>query len=58
MLFGWNGHTMIASIKQNVVNWAMDVNRLISDELIDLDPHEYCVGAVLIIAIGFVMLRR
>lgn len=49
---------MLASIKHSVTQWAMEVNGIIRSELVDLDPHEYCIGAVFVIAIGFVLLKR
>ena len=52
------GVIMFSEIKREVLFWASDVNRIIRDEFVDLEPHEYCIGATLVIAIGFVLLRR
>lgn len=49
---------MFTSIKQAVFVWAMDINRIIREEVVDLEPHEYCIGAVFIIAVGVVTLKR
>ena len=49
---------MLAGITNHVTQWASDVKRLISDQVVDLEPHEYCVGAVFIIAIGHLLLKR
>lgn len=51
-----NGNTMFSGIKNSFVRWTVDINHLIRDEFVDLEPHEYCVGAVVVIAIGFVLL--
>ncbi len=49
---------MIASIQQGFLNWAAEISRLLREQVVDLDPQEYCIGAVFIIAIGYVSLRK
>ncbi|MEQ9412053.1 MAG: hypothetical protein RIK87_30355 [Fuerstiella sp.] len=47
---------MLSTIKREFVLWTIEINRLICEEIVDLDPHEYCIGAVLLIAVGFMLL--
>ena len=49
---------MLAGITHSIVDWASEVNEIISREVVDLEPHEYCVFGVVVIAIGHVMLRK
>lgn len=50
------GASMISEIKREFVQWAGQVNGIISDKLIHLSPQDYSIGGVFIIAIGFVLL--
>ncbi|MCP4169458.1 MAG: hypothetical protein GY758_01655 [Fuerstiella sp.] len=43
-------------MKFSLLQWTREVKRLLLDEYIDLEPHEYCIGAVFVIAVGFVLL--
>ncbi|MCA9049171.1 MAG: hypothetical protein KDA89_10615 [Planctomycetaceae bacterium] len=36
--------------------WTVQMKSLLRNEVVDLDPHEYCIGAVFLISIGFVLL--
>ena len=47
---------MLNQLKFGFLQWARQVKHLLIDEYIDLEPHEYCIGAVFVIAIGFVLL--
>jgi hypothetical protein len=47
---------MLNQLKYGFLRWTREVKHLLNDEYIDLEPHEYCIGAVFIIAIGFVLL--
>lgn len=47
---------MITEAKTSFLLWTVQVQRYLRSEVINLEPHEYSIGAVFIIAIGFVML--
>ncbi len=47
---------MYYQVKNAVRAWSYEINQYVRDEVMDLEPHEYCVGAVFVIAIGFVLL--
>jgi hypothetical protein len=47
---------MFDQLKYGFLQWTREVKYLLIDEYVDLEPHEYCIGAVFIIAIGFVLL--
>ena len=47
---------MLSGAKQHFTKWVVDLNRLIRTEVVDLEPHEYCIGAVFVIAVGFLLL--
>lgn len=44
------------AVKRTFDQWTVQMQRLVRNEFVDLDPHEYCIGAVFVIAIGFVLL--
>jgi len=48
---------MFASIKTSFLLWVSQLQQLVRSEYLDLEPHEYCIGAVFVIAIGFVLLN-
>jgi len=48
---------MLHQLKSGFFQWTGQLKHLVFDELVDLDPQEYCVGAVLIIAVGFALLN-
>jgi hypothetical protein len=47
---------MLFEVKTHFLMWTVQVERYIRSEVVDLQPHEYCIGAVFVIAIGFVLL--
>ncbi len=47
---------MLYQLKAGFLQWTGQVKYLVFDEVVDLDPQEYCIGAVLIIAVGFALL--
>ena len=47
---------MLYQLKQSFRVWTYQMNHYLRNEFMDLEPHEYCVGAVFVIAIGFVLL--
>lgn len=47
---------MLFELKTSFLLWTVQVQRYLRSEVIDLEPHEYCIGAVFVIAVGFVML--
>ena len=48
---------MFFKIRMAFSLWTMQMKGLLHNQVIDLDPHEYCIGAVFVIAIGFVLLN-
>jgi len=50
------GLAMLSEVKSTVFLWSLQMQRYLRNELIDLEPHEYCIGAVFVIAIGFVLM--
>ena len=48
--------TMMMAIRRTFNQWTMEMSQLMRNEFVDLEPHEYCIGAVFVIAIGFVLL--
>lgn len=47
---------MFATLKQDFLIWTGEVSQILREQVIDLDPHEYCIGAVFVISIGYVLL--
>lgn len=47
---------MLFELKTSFLLWTVQVQRYLRSEFVDLEPHEYCIGAVFVIAVGFVML--
>ena len=47
---------MMLAVKRYFDHWTFQMKQLMRNEFVDLEPHEYCIGAVFVIAIGFVML--
>ena len=47
---------MFHQLKTGVMRWGFEVKTYLRNEVVDLEPHEYCVLATFIIAIGFVLL--
>lgn len=47
---------MISQLKTDFLVWSVQVKRYMQSEFVDLQPQEYCIGAVFVIAIGFVLL--
>ncbi len=47
---------MFQQVKNGVMQWGFEVKTYLQNEVVDLEPHEYCVLATFTIAIGFVLL--
>lgn len=47
---------MFVEVKTRFLMWTIQVQRYLRSEVVDFEPHEYCIGAVFVIAIGFVLL--
>lgn len=47
---------MLFEAKNRFLMWTVQVERYLRSEFVDLQPHEYCICAVFVIAIGFVLL--
>ncbi|MEZ6125903.1 MAG: hypothetical protein R3C49_22475 [Planctomycetaceae bacterium] len=47
---------MLTGLKNEFLAWTVQMESYMRRELVDLQPHEYCIGAVLGISIGFVLL--
>lgn len=47
---------MFQQIKTSFLQWSFEVKTYLGNEVVDLEPHEYCVLATFTIAIGFVLL--
>ena len=47
---------MIAEAKYQVQLWGSQMKQLMGDSFNGLDPQMYCIGAVFVICIGFVLL--
>ena len=48
--------SMMLTTKRYFDHWTFQMKQFVRNEFVDLEPHEYCIGAVFVIAIGFVML--
>ena len=49
---------MWTEAKRKVLRWAGDLDNIFREGMCDLEPQEYCIGAVFVIAVGFVLLKR
>lgn len=47
---------MIAEAKYQVQLWGSQMKQLMGNSFNELDPQMYCIGAVFVICIGFVLL--
>jgi hypothetical protein len=47
---------MFTGIKTGFINWLLQLRALVRHELMDLDPHEYTLGLLFCIAIGWILL--
>ncbi|MCA9082964.1 MAG: hypothetical protein KDA81_02860 [Planctomycetaceae bacterium] len=47
---------MWLKIQSAFVLWTVQLKQLLRNEVVDLEPHEYCIGATFVIAIAFVLL--
>ena len=49
---------MWSSISNSVSRWGSSVSDLMRERYLHLSPDDYCIGAVFVIAIGYVLLKR
>lgn len=49
---------MWSSVSNSVARWASSVSYLMRERYLHLSPDDYCIGAVFVIAIGYVLLLR
>lgn len=47
---------MLNQLRIEFLQWTGQVKYLVADKAGNLEPHEFCIGAVFVIAIGFVLL--
>ena len=46
----------MTAAKNHFLHWVYQIKQIMRTEFLDLEPHEYCIGAVFVISIGFVLL--
>ncbi|MEO1980291.1 MAG: hypothetical protein ABGZ24_07230 [Fuerstiella sp.] len=47
---------MLNQLRVEFLQWTGQVKHLVANKADNLQPQEYCIGAVFVIAIGFVLL--